>query len=111
MTMTRTVVVVILSLAPALPSGRDGVPPPAGGQAGLTPFLKEANDSLLRLSNEANQAGWVQETYITSDTEAISARASQAYVRTATAYAKKASMLDASGASADEQRHMIVLNK
>ena len=37
-------------------------------------FLKEANETLLRLSNEANQAGWVQQTYITQDTEALSAR-------------------------------------
>ena len=43
-------------------------------------FLKEANETLLRLSNEANQAGWVQQTYITPDTEAMSARADQAFM-------------------------------
>jgi len=109
MSMRRSAIVVMLSLATALAGCRGAAPAPAGGQSGVTPFLKEANDSLLRLSNEANQAGWVQETYITTDTEAISARASQAYVSTATAYAKKAATLDAAGAAADEQRQLTVL--
>jgi peptidyl-dipeptidase A len=72
-------------------------------------FLEEANATLLRLSNEANQAGWVQETYITPDTEAISARASGAYVSAATGYTKRAARLDGSGASPSEQRQLVVL--
>jgi peptidyl-dipeptidase A len=107
MSMMRSVIVVILLLA--LAGCRGAAPAPGGGQAGVTSFLKDANESLLRLSNEANQAGWVQETYITTDTEALSARASQAYVSAATAYAKKAATLDASASSADEQRQLIVL--
>ena len=38
-------------------------------------FLTEANNTMLRLGNEASQAGWVQNTYITPDTEAMAARA------------------------------------
>ena len=38
-------------------------------------FMDKAEAELLALSNEGQQAGWVQETYITPDTEALSARA------------------------------------
>ena len=44
----------------------------------VTGFLADANAKLLELLNEANEAGWVLGTYITVDTQAISARASSA---------------------------------
>jgi peptidyl-dipeptidase A len=75
----------------------------------VTSFLKEANERLLRLSNEDNQAGWVQQTYITVDSEAVSARADQAFISAVTDYAKKAAHLDGSKASADEQRQLMLL--
>ena len=37
--------------------------------------MEKAEAELLALSNEQQQAGWVQETYITTDTGALSARA------------------------------------
>src|SRR6476620_11269830 len=40
-------------------------------------FLDRANADLLALGNEAARAGWVQATYITDDTEAIAAKASE----------------------------------
>jgi peptidyl-dipeptidase A len=40
-------------------------------------FLDRANAELLELGNEAARAGWVQATYITDDTEAIAAKASE----------------------------------
>jgi peptidyl-dipeptidase A len=84
---------------------------PGGAPAppSVTSFLKEANERLLRLSNEDNQAGWVQQTYIIPDTDAIAARADQAYVSAVTDYAKKAAHLDGSKASADEQRQLMLL--
>src|SRR5262245_5162175 len=109
MSMMRLGFVVTLSLATVVAGCRGAAPAPADGQTAVTPFLKEANDTLLRLSNEANQAGWVQENFITIDTEAISARASEAYVSAATAFAKKAATLDATGAKPDEQRQLTVL--
>jgi peptidyl-dipeptidase A len=72
-------------------------------------FLKEANERLLRLANEDNQAGWVHDTYITQDTEALAARADQAYISAVTDYAKKAAHLDGSKASTDEQRQLMLL--
>src|SRR5262245_35228193 len=57
-------------------------------------FLTEANDTSLRLSNEANEAGWVQSTFITPDTEKIAARANAAYITAVTDYAKRAARYD-----------------
>ena len=37
----------------------------------LQTFLDTADSTLLRLGNEASQAGWTQATYITPDTEAM----------------------------------------
>ena len=40
-------------------------------------FMDRAESELLDVSNEAQRAGWVQETYITDDTEAIAAKAGE----------------------------------
>ena len=40
-------------------------------------FLERAEADLLVLGNEAARAGWVQETYITDDTEALAAKANE----------------------------------
>ncbi|MBI4264500.1 MAG: M2 family metallopeptidase, partial [Acidobacteria bacterium] len=63
----------------------------------------------LRLSNEANQAGWVQNTYITSDTEAMAARANAAYATAVTDFAKRAAQFDAVELAPDERRQLNVL--
>src|SRR5688572_29061709 len=72
-------------------------------------FLKEANDTMLRLSNEANQAGWVQNTFITVDTEAINARASEAFMTAVTNFAKRSTEFDAVEVSPGERRQLTVL--
>ena len=41
-------------------------------------FLTGANATLLKLSVAASQAGWVAQNFITDDTEALDARATQA---------------------------------
>src|SRR5512137_1809407 len=40
-------------------------------------FLDQAEARLLTLSEEAGRAAWVQNTYITDDTEMLAARANQ----------------------------------
>jgi peptidyl-dipeptidase A len=74
-----------------------------------TAFLKDANDKVLRLGNEAQQAGWVQQTFITPDTEAIAARASEAFMTTVTDFAKRASRYDNEPLPAEQRRQMTVL--
>src|SRR5215217_4024381 len=84
----------LLALLATLSACTRAAPAPTAAPADVTAFLKEANERLLRLSNEDNQAGWVQQTYITPDTDALVARADQAYVTAVTGYSKKAAHLD-----------------
>ena len=63
----------------------------------------------MRLSNEASQAGWTQATYITPDTEAISARATEAYINAVTDFAKRAATFNAQNAAPEQQRKLTVL--
>src|SRR6516225_10975526 len=72
-------------------------------------FLKDANESLLRLGVAQSRGGWVHQTYITEDTEAIDARASQEYIEAATRLAKAAPRFDRVDLSADERRQMNLL--
>jgi peptidyl-dipeptidase A len=80
----------------------------SGGASDVSSFLERANRELLRLSNEDNQAGWVAATYITPDTEALSARASEAYVAAQTRYAKEAAAFGSAG-TPEQQRQLTVL--
>ena len=86
---------------------------PAPSQAGdtnnVTGFLADANAKLLKVLNEANEAGWVLGTYITVDTQAISARADEAYVNLSTDYAKRAARFPANTGTPEEQRQLSVL--
>ena len=81
--------------------------PPAG--ADLKSFLENADATLLRLSNEANQAGFTQATFITPDTEAMSARASEAYAAAVTDFAKRAATFNTESATPEQQRRLTVL--
>ncbi len=113
-TRWRISVVILAALVPATLSCRT---PPAGGPGtgskagaeGVTAFLKDANDTLLSLGKAANEAGWVQSTFITADTQAISARINEAYVTAATDYAKQAATFPAGAGTAEEQRQLTVL--
>ncbi len=90
-------------------TGGPGAADSTAGADGVTAFLKDANDTLLTLGKAANEAGWVQGTYITTDTQAISARADEAYVTAATNYAKKAATFPADAGTPDERRQLSVL--
>ena len=84
---------VIAALTVACRSGSEPASTPSSPE-GARAFLKEANETMLRLSNDANQAGWVQNTHITVDTEAMSARASEAFMTAVTSFAKRATEFD-----------------
>ncbi len=81
----------------------------AGDTGSVTEFLTDANARLLKLINEANEAGWVLQTYITSDTQALSARADEAYVSASTDYAKRAARFPADVGTPEERRQLTVL--
>jgi peptidyl-dipeptidase A len=78
-------------------------------EADAVAFLAQANDTLLRLGIESSQAGWVQNTYITPDTEAMSARASEAYMTAATNFSKQATQYDDVSLPDVERRQLTVL--
>src|SRR3954453_5791237 len=68
-------------------------PPPTVADAQA--FMDRAEAELLALSNEGQQAGWVQETYITPDTEALSARALERAIGRATELVEQSKQFDA----------------
>lgn len=57
-------------------------------------FLAQAEAELLRLSNAQNQAAWVAATYITVDSEALAAAASERLIHAGVEYAKTAARFD-----------------
>jgi peptidyl-dipeptidase A len=57
-------------------------------------FLENAEQKLLRLSVESGRAGWIQSTYITDDTEALAALASQRFIEASVDLVKQSRRFD-----------------
>lgn len=57
-------------------------------------FVDDAEAKLFAATNEAGQAQWVQQNFITQDTEAINAKASERLTTLAVQYAKEAAKFD-----------------
>jgi peptidyl-dipeptidase A len=72
-------------------------------------FLMDANQEMLRLTTNGNRAGWVQSTFITPDTEILSAQANEQLVNAVTRYAKDARRFDKVALPAIERRQFDVL--
>jgi peptidyl-dipeptidase A len=51
-------------------------------------FLERVDERLLHLAVNLNQAGWVQQNFITVDTEAINARANKDFIEAVAQYAR-----------------------
>jgi peptidyl-dipeptidase A len=86
----------------------------SGSSSSATPerakeFIDNVNATSLRLELESSQAAWVQATYITEDTQAISARASQVYIDTMAKFAKNAVEFDRVEVPADIRRQLNLL--
>src|SRR5215471_21525058 len=82
-----------------------GTPTPADAKK----FLDAVNDDMKRLEVEGNQAGWVQQNFITDDTEAIEARVNQRVTDAIAKYAKEAVRFDKVDVPADERRQLNLL--
>jgi len=85
----------------------NGAPAPTADEA--KKFLDEANDAMLRLGTAQGQTGWVAETYITDDTEAISAAANQAFSDEIAKLAKASTRFDHLDLPADLRRQLNLL--
>ena len=108
--MTRRSIAAVLFLVVGIGFGCRNSREPAPASAGnVTQFLTEANETLLKLLTAANEAGWVLGTYITADTQAISARADEAFVNASTAYAKRAAGFPDDAGTPEERRQITVL--
>jgi len=72
-----------------------GAAPPTAADAKA--FLETVNATTLKLNIAATQAGWVQQNFITDDTEALAARANQESIDATAKFAKAATKFDATG--------------
>src|SRR5262245_17963502 len=69
-------------------------------------FLADVNETMVNLNTAASQAAWTYSTFITTDTEAMNARASQAFIEAVAKYAKDATRFDHVQLSPEERRQM-----
>src|SRR3954465_2733279 len=72
-------------------------------------FLETVSDTTLRLGIQQSQASWVQQTYITDDSEAIAARANQAANEAGARFAREATRYDHVDVPAGERRQLNLL--
>jgi peptidyl-dipeptidase A len=72
-------------------------------------FLAEAENELLELAIEASRGDWVYATYISPDTEDLSARATARLLRGFALRARSAQALPVQRASPEEQRKILLL--
>ena len=100
-------VAAALSLA-ALVACQSG-PPPTPTLEEAQRFLANVNATVLRLGVEQQQASWVYSTYITADTEALNARADQAFTQAMAKFAKDAVKYDNVTVSMGERRQFDLL--
>ncbi|MBM3728006.1 MAG: M2 family metallopeptidase [Acidobacteria bacterium] len=78
-------------------------------QADAAKFLESAETRLLKLANAAGRAGWIQSTYITSDTEALAADTNEALINLGKELARTAAGYDKVQLPADMRRKMNLL--
>src|SRR5207245_5682767 len=72
-------------------------------------FLEETEPRLLDLSNRQGRADWVSQTYITDDTEKISAEAAQALIAVTMDRAEQATRVNALSLPEDIRRKLTLL--
>jgi peptidyl-dipeptidase A len=93
------------SAKPVKPARAGGKP--AAGDAKA--FLDEAEGKLLALATEASRAGWVQSTYITDDTEILSAAANERVIAASVVYAKKVARFEGASLPPASARKILLL--
>jgi len=105
--MRTFILLSTIALAATLGCQRPG--PPAATAADARAFLGTVNDTMQRLGIEQNQAGWVQQNFITDDSEALAARVNQRYIDAVARFAKDATRYDKVEVPADERRQLNLL--
>jgi peptidyl-dipeptidase A len=87
-------------------AGSSGAPPTA---ADAKAFLDTVNETMKRLGIEQGRAGWVQQTFITDDTEAIAAHANQEFIDATARFAKESTKFDKVTVPPDQRRQLNLL--
>ena len=106
----QTAVAAALTASIAGGSGCGGAgPAPATSAEEAQAFLAHVDETLKRLGIQQSQAGWVAQTYITPDTEAMDARATREAIEAVAQFAKEATRFDRVEVSADERRQLNLL--
>jgi peptidyl-dipeptidase A len=72
-------------------------------------FADKADAELLEVTNAASRAQWVQETFITRDTQAIAAAANQKAIATQVRLAKEAAKFDGLTLPEDVKRKLLLI--
>ena len=72
-------------------------------------FLKDVDTEMLALAIDSNQAGWIQQNFITVDTEAMNAKSNKTYIEAVARYAKEATRFDGLALPADQRRQLDLL--
>ena len=86
-----TLLACLLLALPAIPSQASDTPTIADAQA----FMDKAETELLERAIATQRAGWVQETYITTDTEAITAKENERLIAHTTELVNESRRFDA----------------
>jgi peptidyl-dipeptidase A len=105
--MGALLVCFVLSAASARPQAKPNSPPPAPEEAKKS--IEQAEQELFDLGIKAGRAAWVQENFITVDTEAIAADANEVANTAATKYAKDAHRFDKVQLSPELARKRLLL--
>jgi peptidyl-dipeptidase A len=100
---------VSLALAAACTVGAPGGTPAAPTVAEARTFLDGVNGTLLKLGVASSQAGWVAQNFITDDTEALDARATQQVADATAKFAKDSTRLTQVELPADQRRQIDLL--
>jgi peptidyl-dipeptidase A len=104
---TAALTIAAIAAAACMKQGPETAAAPTAADA--KKFLDTVNDEMLRLQTEGNQAGWVQQNFITDDTEAIEARVNQRVTDAIAKYAREAARFDKVDVPADERRQLNLL--
>src|SRR4029077_16483051 len=109
MTIKSWLLVVVCSLAAGCAGNSASSSAATATAADAKRFLDTVNDTSLRLGIQQAEAGWVQQTFITDDTEAIAARANQAANEAGSKFAKESTKYDHVEVPADQRRQLNLL--
>lgn len=107
--MTSRHLILACACATAIGCAQTTPSKPAPTAAEAKAFLAGANATTLKLGIQQGEAGWVQQTFITDDTEAIAARANQAANEAGAKFARESVQFDQVQVSAEERRQLNLL--